>query len=684
LKKLLLALLILLASPIVFAETIGNNYTASGTFVGEVLSNASVKISYSFIARDSAHVSTVGVLTRKFGSDALAYRLTLEVDSGGNPGGAFAFGDFVSTLSGRVWKFALLNQTASLAAGRRYHLVITFLSGLVSGSNFVTSASLGGQEQPDGRWPVDLTPGGLKRLYYNGTLWSDAGQTPSFILVHSPEGSSSGNPYNSVTSARILGNLWASQVFTLNAARQLQNVSVLVRKNAAAVPNDHLNFQLRWANNTPITTFAVLVDKASASGSYVWRTAAIPGSPVLPRGSYLLVLQSADSSSASAYRWLALSTIDFFSIPSSSLTFNGSTESLLQHSADGGSSWTQRKNMDFAFFFNATLPPDSTAPSVSLVSPANGTNFTSGSGLEFACLATDNFGLSSINFYSNFTGAWAVNDINSTPVNNSLAKFAHTLADGVYAWNCKATDESGNSAFAPFNHTLAIDSTPPVSSIISLPNNAVVNGIVTLNANAQDNLAGVANVTFEYFNATQGWMPINSSSSPPFSAVWDTSVHVEGLILVRSVATDRFGNRETSSTNFKFFIIDRTPPSVFSLEVIYPTGQDFVTPNQMVTLQLKVSDNFGVANVTLNASALGGEQEINMTVTSVSFADPFFVVPVIVMQANVTVADTVDEGIHSLGVVAWDHALPAANHDTSNATAAFDVEVQLPSKKGAK
>lgn len=442
------------------ALKVGNDYTATGIFVGNA-SSSSEKLSYSFVARETANVMEVGLLTRKFGLESVLYNVTLNVDLNGVPGGELAQGLFTSTLPGRSWKFVVLNQAQTLDAGSRYHLVLQLYNkSFESAENYVTNAFLGGRGQPDERWPLDLIGGGLKTLHYNGTAWKETRQTPSFILKYSNE-LGSGNPYNSVTSAKIYDNYWVAQRFVISARTRLENVSVFVRKSASANPKDALYFHLRYANNTPITAQAQLVANNNVAIDYAWLTAPLPTGQWLSPDTYLLVVHSNSSNSTSFYRWLALATADFYNKPNVNATFNG-TQSGAQSSSNRGGDWIFRRDIDHAFYFNATQ--DVTPPRVKLVEPINGTTSTAiNSTFNFTCQAWDNLKLAKVELFANFTGSWAANATNSTPINNSETNFKQTLPEGHYVWNCRATDGSGNAAFAEFNHTLTIvrDLTPP-------------------------------------------------------------------------------------------------------------------------------------------------------------------------------------------------------------------------------
>ncbi len=104
---------------------------------------------------------------------------------------------------------------------------------------------------------------------------------------------------------------------------------------------------------------------------------------------------------------------------------------------------------------------------VTLNSPSNSL-FTNNATQTFNCSATTGNNLTNITLYTNASGWSAKNSTNITGTANS-SQWVNTLADGSYAWNCLAYDNTGNSSFAQSNYTLTVDTIPP-STITNLQN----------------------------------------------------------------------------------------------------------------------------------------------------------------------------------------------------------------------
>jgi peptidoglycan/xylan/chitin deacetylase (PgdA/CDA1 family) len=105
----------------------------------------------------------------------------------------------------------------------------------------------------------------------------------------------------------------------------------------------------------------------------------------------------------------------------------------------------------------------------------------------------------------------------------------------------RAWDVAGNAE--PTNSQLIqVDSTAPSVSITSPTNGATVSGNTRITASASDSESGVASVAF-YVDSTL----IGSSSTSPWQVQWNTKKVNAGQHVLTAVATDRVGNRATST-----------------------------------------------------------------------------------------------------------------------------------------
>jgi hypothetical protein len=104
------------------------------------------------------------------------------------------------------------------------------------------------------------------------------------------------------------------------------------------------------------------------------------------------------------------------------------------------------------------------------------------------------------------------------------------------AWDVAGNVELTNSQL------IQVDSTAPSVSITSPTNGATVSGNTRITASASDSESGVASVAF-YVDSTL----IGTSSTSPWQVQWNTKKVNAGQHVLTAVATDRVGNRATST-----------------------------------------------------------------------------------------------------------------------------------------
>lgn len=182
---------------------------------------------------------------------------------------------------------------------------------------------------------------------------------------------------------------------------------------------------------------------------------------------------------------------------------------------------------------SVTVVNDTTAPTVSVTSPAN--NATVSGTATITANAADNVGVSKVEFYRSGVLLTATN----------VAPYQYgwnttTVANGSYTLVAKAYDNSGNVAqsanvIVTVNNTVA-DTTAPTVSVTAPSNNATVNGTVSVTASASDNIS-VSKVEFYVNNALAA-----TDSSSPFSYSWNTSLASNGTYSIVAKAYDAAGN----------------------------------------------------------------------------------------------------------------------------------------------
>jgi len=182
--------------------------------------------------------------------------------------------------------------------------------------------------------------------------------------------------------------------------------------------------------------------------------------------------------------------------------------------------------------------PDTTAPTVSVSSPAGGAT-VSGT-VAITANAADNVGVVGVKFFVDGTQIGA----EDTTAPYSASWNTSTAGEGTHTITAQARDAAGNTTTsAGVSVTVSnTDTTPPAVAISSPSAGATVFGTVTITANASDNIA-VAGVQFFVDGVALG----AEDTSAPYSASWDTATAANGSHALTARARDGAGNTTLSS-----------------------------------------------------------------------------------------------------------------------------------------
>ena len=184
------------------------------------------------------------------------------------------------------------------------------------------------------------------------------------------------------------------------------------------------------------------------------------------------------------------------------------------------------------------VPPDATAPTVSVTSPVNGAT-VSGT-VNVAATASDNVSVAGVKFFVDGT----LIGVEDSAAPYEIAWNAAAAGEGSHTLTAEARDAAGNTAVSA-GVVVAVsttDTTPPASAITSPANNATVFGSVTVTANATDN-SSVSGVQFFLDGAPLG----AEDTSAPYSTSWDTTTVANGSHTLTARARDGAGNTALSA-----------------------------------------------------------------------------------------------------------------------------------------
>jgi beta-mannanase len=232
---------------------------------------------------------------------------------------------------------------------------------------------------------------------------------------------------------------------------------------------------------------------------------------------------------------------------------------------------------------------DTTAPTVSISSPANNASVSGAVSVSIA--AADNTGVSKVEFYVN--GTLQASDTASPFTFNWSTT---SLANGAYTLSAKAYDDAGNAGQSGnLSVTVANDTTMPTVSVTAPVSNATLSGTVAVTAAASDN-TGVSRIEI-YANGAMLYV----TNVAPYSYSWNTTSVANGSVTITAKAYDAAGNMAQSAAvtvTVNNQVADTTAPTVTTFSVP-ATASSLIVPITTFT----ATDNVAVTGYLVTESA---------------------------------------------------------------------------------
>jgi len=191
----------------------------------------------------------------------------------------------------------------------------------------------------------------------------------------------------------------------------------------------------------------------------------------------------------------------------------------------------------------ASIVPDTTPPTVKIISPTAGTS-VSGT-VQVTGTATDNVGVVSVQL-------WIDGTLNSTCTSLTFSCSWNTAAEaaGTHTIKVEATDTAGNVGSASETVTVTAvappDTTPPTVKITSPTNGATVSGTVQIAVSATDNV-GVTQVAIYIDNVLEV-----TDTVAPYTYSWNMKKASAGTHTITARAFDKAGNTASASVSVTY------------------------------------------------------------------------------------------------------------------------------------
>lgn len=227
---------------------------------------------------------------------------------------------------------------------------------------------------------------------------------------------------------------------------------------------------------------------------------------------------------------------------------------------------------------------------INLISPIDGFNSTSQTVSFNATVSEDEFLITNVSLYGNFTGAWEANQTNTSGDNDTEYSFSLVLEDGIYIWNIEMCDNETTCSFTAENRTLTIDSQEPQIYNIT---NETTNETATINWTTNEQ----ANSTITYGTTTELLDGSNSSSS--LNTQHTIAIHTlsNGTLYHYNITScDYYGNcNSTGPYTFTTTNPDITPP-----QWTHPPVSFTINDSEFLGYQENASDETGIDSFWLN------------------------------------------------------------------------------------
>ena len=253
----------------------------------------------------------------------------------------------------------------------------------------------------------------------------------------------------------------------------------------------------------------------------------------------------------------------------------------------------------------STFTIDTTAPIVSLLTPANGSSSNTTplfSGV--AGILTGDATTVTVRIYSGptATGAALQTLITARDGAGAYSVAAAALPEGIYTAQTTQTDSAGNTGLSTAN-TFTVDTTAPVVSLLTPANNSFISDTTPAFSGVAGILTGdSASVTVKIYSGsdTTGALvqTLNTTRGAGGAYSVDAAALAEGMYTAQSTQADSAGNSGSSSANT--FTVDTTAPVV---SLTSPANGSFIsdtTPTFSGVAGILAGDNASVTSEDLH------------------------------------------------------------------------------------
>jgi hypothetical protein len=343
--------------------------------------------------------------------------------------------------------------------------------------------------------------------------------------------------------------------------------------NASGVESPYSNIAYVPESAPPAISLSYPANNATVSGTVSVTASATDNVGVAKVEFYVNgVIQAADTSTPYLYSW------------NTSLLAAGSY-TLMAKSYDAAGNVGQSSNV------TVTVVNDTTPPTVSLTAPGN--SATVSGNVTIAASASDNVGVSRVEFYGNGVLLSATN----------VAPYSYNwnttlVANGSYTLVAKSYDTAGNVGQSG-NVTVIVnnpvpDTIAPTVSISAPVNSATVSGTTSITSSASDNV-GVTKVECYVNGALQ-----TTDTASPYTFSWNTTAVTNGIYILTVKAYDAAGNVGQSANVTVTVNNPVAPPPPGSYTAVFGNATGANYPNTVQDTFININYDVNATSTALN------------------------------------------------------------------------------------
>ena len=266
-------------------------------------------------------------------------------------------------------------------------------------------------------------------------------------------------------------------------------------------------------------------------------------------------------------------------------------------SSDGSQMYIIGQTTNFVYQYNMTAFISDTAPTTTLISPINNSNYTlSPQSVDFICYGSDGQNFTEMEFYLDES----LTQTNSSGINNTNYIFTESLTDGAYNWSCIGND---NNSAQTESETwfLTVDTTPFINwTTPPTPNNGTNTTLSTITVNVTLTETYFENITFYIYNSSglyQSATYTDSTRQHNFTSLTEDTYYINSTVWTNTI--------QSNSTETREILVDSAIPNITNL--LPNSTQDFIFKGNSQNVTWNISDtnldscwiNYNGTNITV-------------------------------------------------------------------------------------